>query len=83
MPGLGPPYLEAMEVCGNDRGWKHPRVPAVRKLWRGGATGAVLEFLDDTSAGRRLSAGVVRAPRVDGAGEGEVPEDEEGGIGPP
>ena len=44
-----------------------------------GATGAVLEFLEGTSVGRRLSAGGTRAPRVEEVGEGEVP----GGPGPP
>ena len=32
----------------------------MRKLWKKRATGAVLEFLEDTSVGQRLSAGVVR-----------------------
>ena len=48
-----------------------------------GATTAVLEFLEDTSVGQWLLAGVVRAPRVEGVGEDEVPEGEEGGPGPP
>ena len=34
-----------------DCGWKHPKAPAVRKLWKEGATEAVLEFLRDTPAG--------------------------------
>ena len=66
-----------------DCGWKHPRAPAVRKLWREGATGAVLEFLEDTSIGRWLSAGETRAPRVEEAGEGEVSEGGEGSPGRP
>ena len=66
-----------------DGGRKHPRAPAVRKLWREGATRAVLEFLEDTSVGRWLSAGGTRAPRVEEAGEGEASEGEEGGPGPP
>ena len=55
----------------------------MRKLWREGATGAVLEFLEDTSVGKRWSAGVARAPRGEEAGEGEISEGEEGGPRPP
>ena len=36
---------------GKDCGWKHPRAPAVRKLWREEATEAVLKFLRDTRVG--------------------------------
>ena len=63
--------------------WEHPKAPAVRKLWGEGAAETVLEVLEDTSVGRRLSAGVVRAPRVEEAGEGEVSEGEDGGPGLP
>ena len=38
---------------GKGCGWKHPKVPAVRKLWKEGATEAALEYLGDT----RLDAG--------------------------
>lgn len=72
-----------MEVCGKGLWVETPGGAGGEEAVEGGATGAVLEFLDDTSVGRWLSAGVVRAPRVEGAGEGEVPEDEEGGPGPP
>ena len=48
---------------GKDCEWKHPRAPAVRKLRREGATGAVLEFLEDTLVGRWQTAGGTRAPR--------------------
>ena len=68
---------------GKDCGRKHPRAPAIRKLWREGATGAVLEFLEDIAVGRRLSARGVRAPRAEEAGEGEVTEGEESCPGPP
>ena len=66
-----------------DCGWRHPKTPAVRKLWIEGATGADLEFLEDTSVGKWWSAGVGRAPRGEEAGEGEISEGEEGGPGPP
>lgn len=36
---------------GKDCGWKHPKAPAVHKLWKEGATEAVLEFLRDTRVG--------------------------------
>ena len=42
---------------GEDCGWEYPMAPAVRKLWREGATVAVLESLEDISVGRRLSSG--------------------------
>ena len=42
-----------------------------------------MEFLEDTSAGRRLSAGGTRAPRVEEVDEGEAPEGEKVGPGPP
>ena len=81
------PGLLGPEGCGSEReriaGWKNPRAPAVQKLWREGATGAVLESLEDASVGRWLSAGRTRAPRVEEAGEGETPEGEKGGPGPP
>ena len=54
----------------------------MRNLWREGATGAVLEFLEDTS-GRWLSAGGMRARRVEDVGEGEMSEGEVGDPGPP
>ena len=53
----------------------------MRRLWKEEATGAVLEFLVETSAGRWLS--VARMPRVEEAGEGKVSEGEEGGPGLP
>lgn len=36
---------------GKDCGWRHPRAPTVRLLWREGATEAVLEFLRGTRVG--------------------------------
>ena len=80
---LIPQIRRLWKRVGKDCRWKHPKAPAVRKLWREGATTAVLEFLEDTSVGQWLLAGVVRAPRVEEVGEDEVPEGEEGGPGPP
>ena len=42
-----------------------------------------MEFLEDTSVGRWLSAGETRAPGVEEAGEGEVTEGEESCPGSP
>ena len=67
---------------GKDCGWKHPRAPAVKKLWKEYATEVVLEFLEDTPVGRWPSAGVARAPREEGTSEGAGSEGEEGGPGP-
>lgn len=52
----------------------------MRKLWKEGATGGDLKFLEDTSVGRRLL--VARAPRAEEAGKDEVSEGEEGGPSP-
>ena len=61
--------------------WKHPKAPAVRKLWKEGATEAVLEFLGDVRVGC-WQAVRVRAP-AEAKGEGTGSEGEEGGPGPP
>ena len=65
---------------GKDCGWKHPRAPAVRKLWRKEATEAVLEFLEDTRVGCWTVTQGARRP-AEGVGQGG--EGEEGGPGPP
>ena len=59
--------------------WKHPRAPAVRKLWKEGGTEAVLEYLSDTRVGCWSSAGAMRAPR-EAESLGEASEGEEGGA---
>ena len=62
--------------------WEHPRAPAVGKLWKEGATEAVLEHLADTRVGCWSSSGARRAPR-EVKDLGEASEGEEGGPGPP
>ena len=65
---------------GKDCGWKRPRAPAVRKLWREEATEAVLEFLRDTRVGCwTASRGAGRPAEEADQGDGG----EEGGPGPP
>ena len=65
--------------------WRHPRAPALRKLWKEGVTEAVLGYLGDTLVG---------SPTGDWARQGieesraasereAVSEGEEGGPGPP
>ena len=57
---------------GKDCGWKHPKAPAVRKLWKEGATEAILEFLVDVRAGcwSSAGAGAVRTPgEAEGGGQ--------------
>ena len=75
MPGLGPPNQAVVEASSKGWGWKHPKAPAVRKLWRESATEAVLDFLADTQVGCWPS--VPKA--VEGRGEGEAIEGEGGG----
>ena len=67
---------------GKAHGWKHPRAPPVRWLWREKSTGAVLDFLGSTRVGciRVRSTVPEEAARADlsaGGGGGE------GGPGPP
>ena len=71
---------------GKAHGWKHPRAPSGRGLWREMSTEAVLAFLGSTRVGcistRRVPpGGVVRAEAV--AGDGSRDEGDEGGPGPP
>ena len=52
--------------------WRHPKAPAVRKLWKEGATEAVLEFLRDVRAGCWQTAKARTPAGAEGAGsEGE------------
>ena len=65
---------------GKAQGWRHPRAPSVRWLWREKSTGAVLDFLGSTRVG------CIRARRVvpeEAARAGSGDEGEEGGPGPP
>ena len=78
--GLEATDQEAVEEGKKYCGWKHPRAPAVRKLWRKEATEAVLEFLEDTRAGCWTSTRGARRPAED-VGQGD--EGGEGGPGPP
>ena len=61
--------------------WKHPKAPAVRKLWKERATEAFHEFLEDVRAGFWQGTRV-RAP-AEAEGEGGVSEGDEGSPGPP
>ena len=55
---------------GKDCGWEHLRASALRWLWKDGAVGAVVEFLESTRVGCRASAELARA-RVDEGRDGE------------
>ena len=66
---------EMWKDIGKACGWKHPRAPSVRLLWKEKATDAVLAFLRDT----RVGCMVTLRPQE----EGEDSEGEEGGRGPP
>ena len=66
-------------------GWEHPRAPVLRRLWKDGAVGVVVEFLESTRVGNRASGELARV-RVDESKDGEeVPgqESEEDGPAPP
>ena len=62
---------------GKAGGWKHPRAPSARLLWKEKATEAVLDFLRDT----RVGCMVTLRPAEEEDGEGS--EGEAGGLGPP
>ena len=71
---------------GKDCGWEHPRAPAVRWLWDERATGAVLEFLEDTRVGYRTSAREMLGPQGqegEAEGEGQASGGRRGGQGRP
>ena len=61
-------------------GWKHPRAPSGKWLWKEKSTEAVLAFLGSTRVGY-ISARRTPPEEVDGADLGG--EGEEGGPGPP
>ena len=53
----------------------------LRRLWKEGATEAVLGFLGEAPVRCWSSAGTARSPKAESGGE--VSEGEEGGPGPP
>ena len=60
-------------------GWKHPKVPSVKRLWKDKAIEAVLAFLEDTGVGCIVTK---RKPREEECG-GEGLEGEGARPGPP
>ena len=66
---------------GKDCGWEHPRAPAVRWLWDKRATGAMLEFLEDTRVGCRTPARAMLGPQRQEEEEGRENQGEEGEEG--
>ena len=57
--------------------------PSVRRLWKEEATEAVLELLEDTRVGCRVSSGRVRVGDGRDVEEVQGSEGSEGGPGPP
>ena len=83
VPGLGPPDQRAVV-----KGWKvlrlgAPEVARAAGLWKGGAVGAVVEFLKNTRVGFRASVKMARARVDEGRGEEDAwgSDGEEGGPG--
>ena len=70
--GHGSGYL--WQRVGRDCRREHPRALALRWLWKEEAVGAVVEFLEDTRVGCRVSSGRARVDE-DRDGE-EVPGQE-------
>ena len=68
---------------GKDRHWEHPRAPLLRWLLKEEVTGAVIEFLEDTRVGCRVSSrrSLVEEDRDRDEGPGQ--DGEGGGPGPP
>ena len=72
------------QKVGKDCGWEHPRAPALRRLWKDDAVGAVVELLENTRVGSRASAEMARARVGEDRDGDETPgqESEEDGPGP-
>ena len=75
----GPGYLRSGS-CGRAHGWKHPRAPSGKWLWKEKSTEAVLAYLGSARVGC-ISAG--RRPPEDVDADGAEDGGEEGGPGPP
>ena len=54
------------KAIGKACGWKHPKAPSARHLWKDKATEAVLDFLRDTRVGCMVN--VRRLPREERGG---------------
>ena len=67
-------------AIGKACGWKHPKAPSVRHLWKDKSTEAGLDFRRDARVGCMVN--VRRLPR-EGGEEGEGETSEEDGPGPP
>ena len=78
-------WLQQIRWFWKDRGkafgWKHPRAPSVKWLWKEKATEAVLGYLTDTRVGRISTRRKPPEEECDGGGSGG--EREEGGPGAP
>ena len=75
-----PQIRKLWKDIGYAQGWKHPRAPAVKWLWRERPTRAVLDFLGSTRVG---CINVRRTPPEEGGGADLGDEGGEGGPGPP
>ena len=69
------------KTIGKACGWKHPKAPSFKHLWKDGAAGAVLDFLRDTKAGCMVNARRLLGEEGGEDGEGKI--NEEGWPGPP
>lgn len=81
VPGEGPQIRRLWKNADKDCGWKLPRAPMARLLWKEKAVEAVLEFLRDTRVGCRSTVMARIGPPVEE--KRDVGGDEEGGPGPP
>ena len=66
---------------GKAHGWKYPRAPSVKWLWKVKSTESVLGLLRDTRIGCISTKRRLPEERYEEAGSGD--EGEEGGPGPP
>ena len=71
------------KAIGKARGWKHPKAPAIKWLWRKKSPEAVLEILRDTRIGCISTRRVLLEERLGDEMAGSGDEGEEGGPGPP
>ena len=78
------PYTRKMwKAIGKAHGWKHPKAPAIKWLWKERSTEAVLKMLRETRTGCISTRRVFPEDSCMGGPGGVGDEGEEGGPGPP
>lgn len=77
-----PQTRKVWRAKGRAHGWKHPRAPAMKCLWKEKSTEAILEILRDTRVGCISTRRVLPEERLGDKMAGSCGEGEEGGRPP-